>query len=352
LRAKFLYAVNPADKSLCYGLFHSPSTLLIWTVLYFPPLFPVFPLTLTLWFFYCLCVITVQDEFTLFNYIASFKTWCFVMCGVLPVFADFFVFYFDISSRQIDDHGDDPTALKTRHLYDHDYSFLAWYNLVCNRAFLALWIVCWLVFARYRRVRSLHFAEEEEAGAGEHSGRQRLHREVQEEGSPKPKERNQALVAKGKSEDASGVAIYNAVHTGDQDTGDHEQTLLMKWDAIAILLHMFLGLLDLYFRMEISMVQAVFDPTREELLFETFICTTLSLLAAPFVLWKIPVVGELIHQMRPTGFDEAGGLRLTMSLADMKKKHERTQAAPHRGFFRKIGGGGASAAAPGAADLV
>jgi hypothetical protein len=223
LRAKFLYAVNPADKSLCYGLFHSPPTLLIWTVLYFPPLFPVFPFTLALWFFYCLCVITVQDEFTLFNYIASFKTWCFVMCGVLPVFADFFVFYFDISSRQIDDHGDDPTALKNRHLYDHDYSFLSWYNLVCNRAFLALWVICWLVFARYRRVRSLHFAEEEEAGAGEHSGRQRLHHEVQEEGSLKPKERNQALVAKGKSEDASGVAIYNAVHTGDQDTGDHEQ---------------------------------------------------------------------------------------------------------------------------------
>ena len=29
-----------------------------------------------------------------------------------------------------------------------------------------------------------------------------------------------------------------------------------------------------------------------------FICTTLSLLAAPFVLWKLPVVGELIHQVR------------------------------------------------------
>ena len=35
----------------------------------------------------------------------------------------------------------------------------------------------------------------------------------------------------------------------------------------------------------------------------------------------------MIYQMRPTGFDEAGGLRLTMSLADMKKKHEREQAA-------------------------
>ena len=134
---------------------------------------------------------------------------------------------------------------------------------------------------------------------------------------------------------------------GDQDTGDREQTLLMKWDAIAMLLHVILGLLDLCFRMEISVVQvrylvitpiacpvlphgdlggagyslhyhavavsitygcsldyiwlqAVLDPTREELLFETFICTTLSLLAAPFVLWKIPVVGELIHQARPT----------------------------------------------------
>ena len=48
--------------------------------------------------------------------------------------------------------------------------------------------------------------------------------------------------------------------------------------------------------------------------------------------------------MRPTGFDEAGGLRLTMSLADMKKKHERTQAAPNRGFFRMIAGGGVRAA--------
>jgi len=244
----------------------------------------------------------VQDEFTLFNYIASFKTWCFVMCGVLPVFADFFVFYFDISSRQIDDHGDDPTALTTRHLYDHDYSLLSWYNLVSNRAFIALWLVCWVVFARYLRVRSLHFAEEE-TGTGEHSGKQRIHHEVHEVHDPKPapaRERNSDRVDLGKSEDDSGITIYNAVHTGDQDTGDREQTLLMKWDAIAVLLHVILGLLDLCFRMEISVVQAVLDPTREELLFETFICTTLSLLAAPFVLWKIPVVGELIHQARPT----------------------------------------------------
>ena len=77
-----------------------------------------------------------------------------------------------------------------------------------------------------------------------------------------------------------------------------------------------------------SIHQAVFHPTRKVLLFETISDTTLSLLAAPFVLWKIPVVGELIHQMRPTGFDEAGGLRLTMSLADMKEKYVREQGQP------------------------
>ena len=89
-----------------------------------------------------------------------------------------------------------------------------------------------------------------------------------------------------------------------------------------------------------SMFQVLIAPTRKELLFEAFICTTLSVLAAPFVLWKIPVVGELIHQMRPTGFDEAGGLRLTMSLADMKTKHEREQGQSHgvRGLGQMAGG--------------
>ena len=332
LRAKFLYAVNPADKSLCYGLFHSPPTLLVWIVLYAPPIFPVFAFSVAFWWFYFLCVITVQDEYTLFNYIAMFKTWSFAMCGMLPIFAKFFVFYFDISSRQISDHSNDCEVLLSRHLYEHDYSLLAWYKLISNRAFISLWVVCWIVYARYRHVRAMHFAQEE-VGTGEHTGKQRLHHDAREAQAPKPsppRERNKTLVAQGKSEDESGVTIYNAVHTGDQDTGDHEQTLLMKWDAIALLLHVFLGLLNLYFRMDTTIVQAVVDPTREELLFESFICTTVSLLAAPFLLWKIPVVGELIHQMRPTGFDRGGGLRLTMSLADMKKKYERTQAASYR----------------------
>jgi len=315
LRAKFLYAVCAADKSFCYGFFHSPCTLLTWVILYAPPIFPLFPLTIALWFFYFLCVITVQDEFTLFNYIASFKTWCFVMCGVLPIFADFFLVYFhgvSAEAHDIDAH-------------DRDYGLLSWYGLVTSRAFIALWVVCWIVFARYRSIRSLHFGEvaaatdeKPQPPAGKGRDKQPV------------RERNQQMLASAKTtEDESGITIYNAVHTGDQDTGDREQTLLMKWDAVAILLHVLFGLLEV-----------LIAPTRKELLFEAFICTTLSVLAAPFVLWKIPVVGELIHQMRPTGFDEAGGLRLTMSLADMKTKHEREQGQPRgvRGLGQMAGG--------------
>jgi hypothetical protein len=330
--------VCAADKSLCYGLFHSPATLLTWVVLCAPPVFPIFPLTVALWFFYFLCVVTVQDEFTLFNYVASFKTYCFVMCGVLPIFADFFIFYFKVSSRDITDRS--LTTINDLHMdrtWQGSSAFFAWYGLLTNRAFIALWVVCWIVYARYLCVRSLHF-KQEESGTGEHAGRQQFHHARSDSPPPQPAtcntrhraSRNHAAVESGKLEEEGGMTIKNAIHTGDEDTGDHEQTLLMKWDAIIIALHVVFGLCDLIFRMKITLFEAVFQPSREELLFETFICTTLSIFAAPFVLWKIPVVGELIHQMRPTGFDEAGGLRLCMSLADMKKKHEREIANPRR----------------------
>ena len=97
----------------------------------------------------------------------------------------------------------------------------------------------------------------------------------------------------------------------------------MKWDALVILLHVLCGLLDLFLRMHIGLQRAIFSPTDKVLLFEKFIVTTLSVFSAPFVLWKLPGVGVLVHQMRPTGFDEAGGLRLLMSLSEMKKKHRR-----------------------------
>merc|ERR1712166_358282 len=112
-----------------------------------------------------------------------------------------------------------------------------------------------------------------------------------------------------------------AIHTGDSDTGDREQTALMKWDAIVIVLHAIFGIPDLYLRIGGSVYQAVFSPNSLTMLFESFLCTSISIFSAPFVLWKLPVAGELFHQLRPTGFDQAGKLRLQMSLAEMKTLH-------------------------------
>jgi hypothetical protein len=90
------YGIAPADKSLSYAIFEAPWMILTWICLYLPPVFPIWPITLVAWFWcatpsdaaaanttatspsmsssrYFLCIITVQDEFTLFNFIASFK---------------------------------------------------------------------------------------------------------------------------------------------------------------------------------------------------------------------------------------------------------------------------------------
>ena len=81
------------------------------------------------------------------------------MCGALPIFANHFfaVFYFDFSSRDMDAHG--AVAYVDVEAQDGGYDLFSWYIFVTNRAFIALWVVCWIVFARYRSIRSLHFGE-------------------------------------------------------------------------------------------------------------------------------------------------------------------------------------------------
>ena len=47
----------------------------------------------------------------------------------------------------------------------------------------------------------------------------------------------------------------------------------------------------------------------------------------PWIVFVIPGVGAIIHQMRSTGFDEAGGLKLQMTLQQMKRKQARLMNA-------------------------
>jgi hypothetical protein len=48
--------------------------------------------------------------------------------------------------------------------------------------------------------------------------------------------------------------------------------------------------------------------------------TLLGLFSMPWLVFAIPGVGGLLHQMRPTGFDEAGGLKLQMNLQQARSE--------------------------------
>ena len=281
----------------------------------FPPLFPFFGISLLSWCFYFLSVVTVPDEFTLFNFIASFKVYCFVFCGVLPLFFDFFVFYWELSTpRQPSEGGclQPSSAAEGAQEVLEDEGLTAWffwyYDLIVQRTFFAIWLLCWVVYLQYVRVRRFHFCK----GA-----------------SRRPMESvNDLEAAVREWAETDGVRRIDpasgAIHTGDKDTGNFEQRLLMGWDAVVIIAHVACVSLDYALRFDSSLLQAALAPTETSTIVEKFVITSLSIFSAPFLLWKLPVVGELFHQMRPTGFDEAGQLKIVMRLEDMKRKYETT----------------------------
>lgn len=45
----------------------------------------------------------------------------------------------------------------------------------------------------------------------------------------------------------------------------------------------------------------------------------------PYVLFKLPIIGDLLHDIRGTGFDQSGTVRLAMSREDRQSKWRREQ---------------------------
>ena len=52
------------------------------------------------------------------------------------------------------------------------------------------------------------------------------------------------------------------------------------------------------------------------ILFFSAFTTGLSLTAIPFIVFKIPGIGEMFHQMRPTGYDAAGNVQSVLFAED------------------------------------
>ena len=72
----------------------------------------------------------------------------------------------------------------------------------------------------------------------------------------------------------------------------------MRYDAVVFGVHCDFGYLDLTLRLGSTVGETLFAPTAKTILFEGFMVTSLGLFALPFVLWKIPALGELVHQAR------------------------------------------------------
>ena len=269
LRSRVLYALNPADRNLSYVLFRRED----WWMLCVQCAFVApFGLSTFAWLLLLAFLLPVPDEYQLFSYIASFKVYAFLLGGVLPVFADYLSFYLMLTMPNGALFAHDACARVAISTYQHAVSLL----FLCN------WFGCWVVFARYKYVRRRHHVD----------------------GAPR------------------------LVQTGDRDTGDWEPTLAMKYDvAVTCIVLAAMGI-DYALRVarsgNDSADGAVLDgcAVLSRRLWWQFLVKVLSFTAAPFVLFKLPGLGPLVHGLRPTGFDQSGSLRLDMTIDHARRKFD------------------------------
>ena len=288
LRARLLYAVLPADKNQTYQIEVEPWMIGVNLLL-------VLPGGIVLWFILGLCILPVDDEYQLFNFIAMFKVYALVFWGLLPVWLDWFSFYLAFTS------GTDEASYTACSSGGPSTDL---FSLLLDRMFATVWVLCWVVFARFKWVRRLH--------------------------------------ARGQKP---------PVYTGDEDTGDREVTLAIKYDVAATALVVLGGTADLTYRiLRRKTALAYFDVLWENILtnhgalmvhevqhmshgaklFSSFLTLGLGFAALPWALFKSPI-GTMLHQMRPTAYDASGAIRLQLDLPRMKKLEDRRrkEAAHH-----------------------
>lgn len=238
-RAKLLYAIMPADKNSTYRSSIAPWMFGVELAFYVPCL------GTPLWLTYTLIILfTETDLFQLYTCIMNFKSYAFFFWGLIPIFTDWFDFYWSFTSGEtlkqfLRSHQND-TADNWKDFFrrpelefneleiDELRSGLMVYggpstnmlDRMQDRAFLLNCALCWVVFARYKWLRSQYFLGRREP----------------------------------------------PTYTGDNDCGDREQTLFVAWDVGAITSIILIFSLDLTYRIrELSGVSAYFVS-----IYETF----------------------------------------------------------------------------------
>ena len=269
LRARVLYALFPADKSIWY-IVQQPLAIFLMFLLVAP-----FGISTVMWVL--LLLLIEKGEYQLVNWVLLFKSTNFLKFGLLPLFKNYFELYFRVTGGNC--YVPDPLDATTN---------------VASALFIGSWTLGWLAFGLYKHRRAQRAAEVSDG----------------------------YTVGKG---GLQGAALTN----------DLLLTRLMIWDFIAFWLVILLGALDLVSRVDGAPFSSIGSQfilffgggtvdTLHTDFFELLSCV-LGLTSMPFLLLKLPDVGQLFLRLFPTGYDQAGHLRLMMTIREMKRKWEAEQ---------------------------
>jgi hypothetical protein len=270
LRARVLYALFPADKSIWY-IVQQPLAIFLMFLLVAP-----FGISTVMWML--LLLLIEKGEYQLVNWVLLFKSTNFLKFGLLPLFKNYFELYFRVTAGNCHVPGPLDTSAN-----------------VANALFIGSWSLGWLAFGLYKHRRAQRAAEL-----------------------------------------SDGYTVGEGGLQGAVLADDLLLTRMMIWDFIAFWLVILFGALDLVSRVD----GATFSRLGSQLIlffggggavdtlhtdfFELLTCA-LGLTSMPFLLLKLPDVGQFLLRLFPTGYDQAGHLRLMMSIREMKKKWEAEQ---------------------------
>jgi len=307
LRARALYSMQPADRDWTYRWKHARWMLVLPALLVLPGVAGA------AWLLYLATILFVDDPFSLLNAACRFKVWALIYWGLAPILYDHIFFYFLLTNPAA---GAGSCAVEAEQLLlNHQLPpLLASLDLAC---FYLSNLLCFGLYLRHKLVLYDRLPEEQ---------RGRTMRWLVEL-FPSLHERFARLSPRA------------PLDTHEKGAATWEVTLLMRYDLAAVLgsalvqqLFLVFGILGLrgfdallgcldFLAMGATVTNTIpADRLPAVLHHRGYAVNALALLGAPFLLFKLPVVGEMIHMLRVTGFDLQGDVRLAMMPAAMQVK--------------------------------
>lgn len=310
LRAKVLYALFPADKHSAYFMNVDKSGMVPLALLWFP----FFGVSTLAWLVLFVFIVVVDDQYQLAQYVWSFRVYALVVWGFLPIFRSHFNAFFCST---------DPTPERGNGAFCSGAHGWLWET----RLFMLNWLLCYVVFGLYLAVRAQQLKSRKPIN------KLLYEKEESDSSSSSSDSDGPSSSSSSSSSDEEGLSRAEARRIRGRApvaraTGN-ELAAVMKFDVVATALLFVVAHLDLTYRVHgATDVFAFFwtwvtpydaADTHAVVHFE-FQASVLGLIALPWLLFVIPFVGEMLHQMRITGFDQEGHLRLWLEPYQMRDK--------------------------------